>query len=88
MPVQDERTILGAPAQKGPMNPPAVSAFESTRPHRHMTAQHRQNLSRSIKNLWAARGGLSSETRQKISASAKERWAERVRLAGEHQLAK
>src|SRR5882724_10902500 len=59
------------------VNLQAEPATATARPHRQMTDQHRRNLSKSIKKLWARRGGLSSEHRQKISASAKRLWAER-----------
>jgi hypothetical protein len=48
-----------------------------TLPQRSMTAQHRKNLSRSMRNLWAGRKGLSSEHRQKISDSVVKWWAKR-----------
>ena len=61
----------------GYVNSQVRTASETKRPPRPMTDQHRKNLSRSIKNLWATRRGLSSEHRQKISVSVKKRLAER-----------
>jgi hypothetical protein len=66
------------------MNSQTETASETARPHRQMTDQHRKNLSRSLKNMWARRAGLSGEHRQKISGSVKERWAERGRMPDGH----
>jgi hypothetical protein len=80
----DRRSFEKTPGLTRHMNSQAETASDTTRPQRPMTAQHRRNLSRSMKKWWARRGGLSDETRQKISASVTERWAERGRMPHEH----
>jgi len=71
---------LGQPELAEQMKSEAEPASEAASPRRQMTDQHRRHLSRSIKMLWARRGGLSSEHRQKISASHKKRYAERRQM--------
>ena len=66
------------------MNSQTETASEIARPHRQMTDQHRKNLSRSMKKMWARRRRLLGKHRQKISGSVKERWAERERMPDEH----
>ena len=53
------------------------ASSQSTNPLRKVTDQHRKSLSKSMKKMWARRGGLSSEHRQKISISVVKWWAKR-----------
>lgn len=60
-------------------NPRVETASQTTLPHRQLTDQHRKSLSKSMKKMWARRGGLSNEHRQKISVSVVKWWAKRDR---------
>ena len=68
------RTVLGTSEFSNPevvesVKPAAVSVIPN--PRRHMTAQHRRNLSKSLRAMWASRGGFSKEQRLKMSISKK-----------------
>jgi hypothetical protein len=58
-----------------------VSTAPTAITRRPMTDQHRKNLSASMKELWARRGGLSVEHRHRISDSVKNTLARQAPLS-------